>query len=94
MTRNTLGSDETGGQLARTRRARTFMVGALFLLSACDAMLPSDEEIDAAAERFEERERKRIIQATAGDPDDDGFTSNEEVDLGSDEQTGGPPGIP
>ncbi len=94
MTRPTPGSDRTSGQRDRTRRARTYLVGALFMLSACDAMLPSDEEIDAAAKRFEEGERKRIIQATAGDPDDDGFTNNEEVDLGSEEQTGGPPGIP
>ena len=67
-------------------RAGIWTVGALALLGGCGKLLPSDQQLDAAAKSFEERESLRIRQKTVQAHDDDGFSPDDEVEFEGDEK--------
>ena len=59
------------------------LVGLLAVLAGCGAALPSDEELDVAAKRFEKSENTKIKQKYLEDPDPNGFSDDDEVEGGS-----------
>lgn len=61
-------------------------MGALALLGGCGQLLPSDQQFDAAAKSFEERESLRIRQKAVQAHDDDGFSPDDEVEFESDDK--------
>ncbi len=65
---------------------RRYIAGIFTLLGGCTVELPSDAEIDRAAAQFEQSQRKRIVSETLRDPEDDGFSKEDEVDAGTDKR--------